>query len=99
MTDSHLLMLSLPYLMQAAAGAVGGNVTGMIRRTESWGPLFNTLLGAVGGVIGAQMLHASGRAVEAATLAGGNLAVLEGSLALLGGVILAFLACSFKQPD
>jgi hypothetical protein len=99
MTDSHLLMLALPYLMQAAAGAIGGNVTGMIRRTESWGPLLNTLLGAVGGLIGAQLLHASGRADEATALAGGNLAVLEGSLAALGGVVLALLACSFKQPD
>lgn len=99
MMDNHMVLLALPYILQGAAGAVGGNIAGMIRRTETWGPLFNTLLGAGGGLIAAQALHAVGQAQAGAALLGGNLAALESGLAVMGGATIALVSSAFKQPD
>ena len=99
MADTSLFFVALPYLMQAAAGAVGGNIAGMIRRTQAWGPLFNSLLGAAGGVIGAQALHATGQAASAAAGFGANLPALEATLAMIAGVLTALASSAFKQPD
>lgn len=43
-------------LIQAISGAVGGNVGGWLNKAKSLGPLVNTILGAVGGVGGGQLL-------------------------------------------
>jgi uncharacterized membrane protein YeaQ/YmgE (transglycosylase-associated protein family) len=99
MPEATVLTSVLPILLQAAAGAVGGNIAGMIRRTESWGPLLNTVLGAAGGVIGLQALNATGQAAQAAALAGGNLAALEAGLAVIAGSVVALVTSAFKQPD
>jgi hypothetical protein len=99
MSEASLFFVALPYLMQAAAGGIGGNIAGMLRRTQAWGPLFNTLLGAAGGVIGAQALHASGQAGAAAGAFGANLAALEATLAVISGAGVALASSAFKQPD
>lgn len=46
-------------LIQLVAGAVGGNVAGLLNRARSLGPIVNTILGAVGGVGGGQLLGGS----------------------------------------
>ncbi len=43
-------------LLQLVSGAVGGNVAGALNKTRSLGPLINTVLGAIGGVGGGQLL-------------------------------------------
>lgn len=43
-------------LIQAVSGAVGGNLGGLVNKAKSLGPLLNTILGAVGGVGGGQVL-------------------------------------------
>jgi hypothetical protein len=43
-------------LIQAVSGAVGGNLGGLASKAKSLGPLLNTILGAVGGVGGGQVL-------------------------------------------
>lgn len=43
-------------LVQLLSGAVGGNVAGMLNKAKSLGPMLNTVLGAVGGLGGGQLL-------------------------------------------
>lgn len=43
-------------LIQVISGAVGGNLAGFLNKAKSLGPLLNTILGAVGGVGGGQLL-------------------------------------------
>jgi hypothetical protein len=43
-------------LIQAVAGAIGGNATGAVAKNISLGPLGNTIAGALGGGLGAQIL-------------------------------------------
>jgi uncharacterized membrane protein YeaQ/YmgE (transglycosylase-associated protein family) len=46
-------------LIQVLSGAVGGNIGGILNKAKSLGPLLNTVLGAVGGVGGGQLLGGS----------------------------------------
>ena len=43
-------------LIQLISGAVGGNVGGLLNKAKSLGPLINTILGALGGLGGGQLL-------------------------------------------
>lgn len=43
-------------LIQALSGAAGGNIGGALNKARSLGPMLNTLLGAVGGIGGGQLL-------------------------------------------
>ena len=43
-------------LVQVVSGAAGGNIAGMLNKAKSLGPLVNTILGALGGVGGGQLL-------------------------------------------
>lgn len=99
MPDLQTLTLALPYVMQAAAGAVGGNIAGMVRRTEGWGPLLNSVLGAAGGLIAAQALSTTGQVSVAAGYVGGNFAAVEAGAAAAAGTLLALASSAFKQPD
>ena len=51
-------------LLQLLAGAVGGNVGGVLAKARSLGPLMNTILGAVGGLGGGQL---AGSAMDGGT--------------------------------
>jgi hypothetical protein len=48
------MMLNL--IIQVIAGAIGGNVAGTASKEMSLGPLGNTIVGAIGGGVGAQIL-------------------------------------------
>jgi hypothetical protein len=87
----------LPMIIQAIAGGVGGNVIGALRRNNSFGPLINTLLGAVGGVAAAQGLQAGGMTEQVLALLGGNANVASGATGLAGGLILPLIASFFKR--
>ena len=43
-------------LIQAVAGAVGGNIGGLLNKAKSLGPVINTVLGLIGGIGGGQLL-------------------------------------------
>jgi uncharacterized membrane protein YeaQ/YmgE (transglycosylase-associated protein family) len=46
-------------LIQCLSGAVGGNIAGVINKTKSLGPMWNTSFGLLGGVLGGQLLGSS----------------------------------------
>jgi hypothetical protein len=87
----------LPLIIQAVAGAVGGNVIGALRRNNSFGPLINSLLGAVGGVGAAQGLQAGGFMAQMTDILGGNPNVASGAGGLAGGLLLPLIASFFKR--
>ncbi len=87
----------LPMIIQAVAGAVGGNVIGALRRNSSFGPLINSLLGAVGGVGAAQGLQAGGMMEQVLAMLGDNANVASGATGLAGGLILPLIASFFKR--
>lgn len=76
----------LPLIIQAISGLVGGNLAGMTSRLSAGGGALNSILGAVGGVAGGQliggMMSGGGEAVAAATEATGGMDIG----ALLGDV-------------
>ncbi len=82
----------LPLLIQAIAGAVGGNVAGRASPNLDQGTLINSIAGLVGGGLGGQIIAA----VLPGLMAGGGLS-LQGILTSLvsggagGGVLLAVL--------
>jgi hypothetical protein len=43
-------------LMSALGGGAGGNILGMLMKNRSMGPMWNTILGAIGGILGGQAL-------------------------------------------
>ena len=43
-------------LIQLVCGAVGGNLSGVINKARSLSPVLNTVLGAIGGLGGGQLL-------------------------------------------
>jgi hypothetical protein len=73
-------------LIQLIAGAAGGNVAGLLNKARSLGPLINTVLGAIGGVGGGQLL---GNAL------GGGTGANVGSSAVIG--VLLPLIVSFLR--
>lgn len=44
------------WLVSLISGVVGGNVAGFFNKSRSLGPALNTILGAVGGAAGGQLL-------------------------------------------
>ncbi|MBL8558254.1 MAG: hypothetical protein JNM47_06000 [Hyphomonadaceae bacterium] len=87
----------LPWIIQAVAGAVGGNAIGALRRNNSFGPLINSLLGALGGIGAAQGLQAGGMMEQVLALVGGNANVADGAAGLVGGLVLPLIASFFKR--
>lgn len=78
-------------LIQLVSGAVGGNVAGLLNKARSLGPLINTVLGAIGGVGGGQLLGDS----LGGLLGGGTV----GNVATSGivGLALPLIASLFKK--
>lgn len=74
-------------LLQLLAGAVGGNVGGVLAKARSLGPLMNTILGAVGGLGGGQL---------AGTAMGGGTA-MQLSLSAVLGALLPVIGAMLKK--
>lgn len=79
-------------LIQAVSGAVGGNLGGLLNKAKSLGPLLNTILGAVGGVGGGQVLGGS-----LTDLLGGNAMAGNASASALVGLLLPLIAGFLKK--
>jgi uncharacterized membrane protein YeaQ/YmgE (transglycosylase-associated protein family) len=78
-------------LIQLVSGAVGGNLGGLLNKAKSLGPLLNTILGAVGGVGGGQVLGGS------LTDLLGNATAGNVTSSALVGLILPILGGLFKK--
>jgi hypothetical protein len=87
----------LPWIIQGAAGAIGGNIIGALRGSSSLGPLVNTILGAAGGVGAAYGLGAGGFAEQLSALVGGNQNIADGIAGVAGGLLLPLVASFFKR--
>jgi hypothetical protein len=80
-------------IVQAIAGAVGGNVAGLLNKARSLGPLINTVLGLLGGVGGGQALGG-----VLAGLLGGNAIAGNVTASAIGGILIPLIAGFFKKP-
>jgi len=83
----------LALLVQLVSGAIGGNIAGSLKKDWSLGTIWNSVVGILGGGLGAQLLGMLGIAVGNS----GNLDVgsIVGSIAgggVGGGVLLAIVA-------
>ena len=72
-------------LIQLVSGAAGGNVAGALNKAKSLGPMLNTIIGALGGLGGGQLL---GGTVGGGTVGNiGTSAVIGAALPLLVGLL------------
>lgn len=81
----------LPLIIQLVSGAVGGNVAGALMKKFSLGTLLNSVVGILGGGLGAGILKALELDV---TTGGSNLQSIIGSIAsggVGGGVVMAVI--------
>lgn len=79
----------LPIVLQAVAGAIGGNVAGGNAK-KAMGTTLTTVLGALGGVGGGQLLGAFGLGGDTATSLGSIVRDVLGGAG--GGAIVGVLA-------
>lgn len=79
-------------LIQAVAGAAGGNIGGLINKAKSLGPMLNTVLGALGGLGGGQLLGGS-----LTDLLGGNAMVGNAGASGLVGLLLPLIVGFLKK--
>lgn len=95
----------VPLLIQLAGGAVGGNVAGAAMKDKSLGVIGNSIVGIIGGGIGAiggnggiggQLLNALGIAVQTG---GADLSTLAGNAGTggAGGAVLLIVAAIVKK--
>jgi len=87
----------LPWIIQAAAGAIGGNIAGAVRGSSSLGPLANTVLGALGGVGAAYGADAAGVSAQLTAMVGDNQNIADGVAGAVGGLLLPLIASFFKR--
>ena len=78
-------------LVQVISGAVGGNVAGVLNKAKSLGPLVNTILGALGGVGGGQLLG------QVVTNMLGNATAGNVSSSAIVGILLPLIVSFFKK--
>lgn len=84
-------------IIQLIAGAIGGNAAGAVLKSQSMGPLLNSIVGILGGGLGGQILGMLGGAGmgDAAAAAGGlDLGTIISSMAtggVGGGALLAII--------
>jgi hypothetical protein len=81
-------------VIQAVSGLVGGNVAGQVNKANSLGPMVNSVLGAIGGVGGGQLL---GGALTG--LLGGNPTAGNVSASALVGLLLPLAAGMLKKKS
>jgi uncharacterized membrane protein YeaQ/YmgE (transglycosylase-associated protein family) len=78
-------------LIQLVSGAAGGNVGGVLNKARTMGPLWNTILGAIGGLGGGQLLGDKlGGAMGSATT--GNI-----SASAIVGLVLPLIISFFTK--
>jgi len=76
----------MSWLTSLLSGAVGGNVAGAVLKDKSLGPMWNSVVGVLGGGLGGQLLGVIGLAPGGGIV--GNIA----SSAIGGAVVLVIVA-------
>lgn len=79
------------WLVSLISGGVGGNVAGFLNKSRSLGPMLNTILGAVGGVAGGQLLPQVIEGFQGLST-GGN-----AGLSAVVGLVLPLVVSFFKK--
>lgn len=93
----------VPILVQLIAGGAGGNVIGQIVKSLNLGPAGNTIVGAIGGVVGtwlAGRIPGLDSLVGAASATGGlDMGALagQGAAGLVSGGVLTAIAGLIKS--
>ena len=93
----------VPILVQLIAGGAGGNVIGQIVKSLNLGPAGNTIVGAIGGVVGtwlAGRIPGVDSLVGAASTTGGlDMGALagQGAAGLVSGGVLTAIAGLIKS--
>ena len=85
----------LELILSLAAGAAGGNLAGALMKNFSLGTLWNSVVGIIGGGLGAQIL-----AVLGVVTGGGDIGSIIGALlsgTAGGGVLLAIVGAVRKM--
>ena len=89
-------------IISLIAGLVGGNISGVAAKNLSLGPILNSVIGAIGGLGGGQlidMLGGSDAVAGAAEAMGGGLGEMLGQAGAggVGGLVLTLLAGMIKK--
>ena len=89
-------------IISLIAGLVGGNVSGVAAKNLSLGPILNSVIGAIGGLGGGQLIDMLGGAdavAGAAEAMGGGLGEMLGQAGAggVGGLVLTLLAGMIKK--
>jgi hypothetical protein len=87
-------------IISLIAGLVGGNVGGVAAKNLSMGPIINSVIGAIGGLGGGQLIDMLGGADAVAAAAGSmDMGALLGQAGAggVGGLVLTLLAGMVKK--
>ncbi|NUQ12439.1 MAG: hypothetical protein HUU26_08970 [Gemmatimonadaceae bacterium] len=79
-------------LIQALSGVAGGNIAGVVNKAKSLGPAMNSVLGALGGIAGGQVLGGT-----LAGMMGGNAQAGNITASALVGLVLPLVGGMLKQ--
>jgi hypothetical protein len=80
-------------IIEAIAGAAGGNIAGLLNKARSYGPLINTVLGVLGGLGGGAALGG-----PLTGMLGGNATAGSATASAIGGILIPLIAGFFKKP-
>ncbi len=88
----------LPLIIQLVSGAVGGNVAGKLMKDSSLGPLWNSVVGIIGGGLGGSILGMIGLGTGGGMDIGGILSSVAGG-GVGGGILLAIIGVIKKSMN
>ena len=79
----------MPWLVSGGAGAIGGNLVGLVGKLKNLSPLIKTILGAIGGLIGGKGLEVAGLLQNLDNVKMGGMGAAAGGLVtyLIGGLM------------
>ena len=87
----------ISWIVSLIAGSAGGNIVGALLKNRNLGPVFNSVLGLVGGAVGGQILPSLIPAIG--SLVGGNTNLVgTGGLSALVGALLPLIVSFLKKP-
>lgn len=86
----------IPFLIQIASGAIGGNVAGSLMKNLSLGTVGNSLMGVLGGGLGGQVLSLLGLDLGGAEMSLGSILGSVASGGVGGGALIAAVG-AFKN--
>ncbi|MGM5470313.1 hypothetical protein ACS386_08545 [Flavobacteriaceae bacterium LMO-SS05] len=81
----------LPLIIQLVSGAVGGNIAGSLMKNASLGTLWNSIVGILGGGLGAQLLSMMGIDLGGAELDLGSILSSVAGGGAGGGAVIAVI--------